>query len=333
MNIDNEKVDVKENSIYKLDHNLLSILLKDHSSKKNIIWATDNYREKGIGYNFDDQITVEKIVGYNGKVIKPRIKKSKIEQIKRVKYKAEVFTPSWICNKQNNLIDNAWFKKDNIFNIELESGWQTTTSKIKFPTLDGKEWKDYIKSTRLEIACGEAPYIVSRYDTTTGLVLNVNNRIGFLDRKIRIINENVNIEEEWYNWVVIAYKNTYGYEWQGDSLLIARENLLYSFIDYYNYKFNHNPSNEQIIEIAEIISWNIWQMDGLKCVIPNSCHKEKSNFQLQLFEQCDELEQECVGCKKNNINRHNGIYCKIMNWDTNRIIKYVSLVKKRKMIK
>lgn len=328
MNIDNENVDVKENSIYKLNHNLLSILLKDRSSKKNIIWATDNYQEKGSGYKFNDQITIEKIVGYNGKVIKPRIKKSKSEQIKRVKYKAEVFTPSWVCNKQNNLIDYAWFKQNNIFNIELEFGWKTITNKIKFPTLDGKEWKDYVKSTRLEISCGEAPYIVSRYDTTTGKVLNVDNRIGFLDRKIRVINENVNIEDEWYNWVIIAYKNTYGYEWQGDSLLIARENLLYSFIDYYNFKFNHNPSNEQIIEIAEIISWNIWQMDGLKYVIPNSCHKEKNNFQLQLFELNDELEQECEGCKKNNINRHNGVYCKIMNWDTNKSIKYVSLVKK-----
>jgi hypothetical protein len=32
---------------------------------------------------------------------------------------AEVFTPSWICNAQNNLIDNTWFGRDNVFNKEI----------------------------------------------------------------------------------------------------------------------------------------------------------------------------------------------------------------------
>ena len=38
MNFDNEKVDVKENTIIRLDYNLLSILLYDHSTNKNIIF-------------------------------------------------------------------------------------------------------------------------------------------------------------------------------------------------------------------------------------------------------------------------------------------------------
>ena len=32
------------------DDKLLNILLKDKSSGKNIIWATDNYQSKGEGY-------------------------------------------------------------------------------------------------------------------------------------------------------------------------------------------------------------------------------------------------------------------------------------------
>lgn len=328
MNFCSEKVDIKENTIINFDYNLLSILLKDHSSKKNIIWATDNYCEKGIEYTFSKEITIDKITGKFGQTIKPRIKKSKHEQDRRVKDKAEVFTPSWICNMQNNLIDSAWFSRDNVFNIEQGTSWITKKEKIDFSTLEEKSWEDYVKSNRLEISCGEAPYIVSRYDTTTGDVLDVIDRIGFLDRKIRIICENVENEEDWYKWVVIAYKSVYGYEWQGDSLLIARENLLYSFIDYYNYKFNCNPTNEQLMEIAEIISWNLWQMDGLKGVIPNSCHKEDLFMQLQLFGMGDVEEKECYGCKKNNIYKHNGIYCKIMNWKTNRTVKYVLLAKK-----
>lgn len=44
------KVDIKENYICSLDNKLLKILLKDHSSNKNIIWATDNYQIRGNGY-------------------------------------------------------------------------------------------------------------------------------------------------------------------------------------------------------------------------------------------------------------------------------------------
>ena len=44
------RVDVKENKILEMDASLLSILLKDNSSGKNLIWATDNYAQKGFGY-------------------------------------------------------------------------------------------------------------------------------------------------------------------------------------------------------------------------------------------------------------------------------------------
>ena len=40
-------------------------------------------------------------------MIKPRIKKSKAEQIHRTKDKAEVFTISLVCNNMNNLVDEA----------------------------------------------------------------------------------------------------------------------------------------------------------------------------------------------------------------------------------
>lgn len=59
------RIDIKENYIYHLDNELLAILLQDHSSKKNIIWATDNYSSRGCGYYNHDQITIPAITGYN----------------------------------------------------------------------------------------------------------------------------------------------------------------------------------------------------------------------------------------------------------------------------
>jgi transcriptional regulator with XRE-family HTH domain len=54
-----------------------------------------------------------------GNVIMPRVHKDKILQLSRSKEMAEVFTPSWICNAQNNLVDNSWFGKDGVFNKEI----------------------------------------------------------------------------------------------------------------------------------------------------------------------------------------------------------------------
>ena len=318
------KVDIKENRILTLDSTLLNILLKDNSSGKNIIWATDDYTQYDETYTKGRQITVFSVTGKNGSIIKPRVEKTKQEQLTRVRDKAEVFTPSWICNKQNNLVDNAWFGRESVFNVEQEKTWTATQEKITFP--DGKTWQDYVKANRLEISCGEAPYLASRYDTVSGNTIPVKERIGLLDRKLRIVSENVDDEQEWYEWAKQAVKSVYGYEWQGDNVLLARENLLFTFSDYYEDKFNKKPSKVWLREIAEILSWNIWQMDGLKFVIPNSCHNS-TVVNYTLFGE-ETHEEVCEGCKKNNPKNHNGIYCYVMDWETNKKVKFVSLIKK-----
>lgn len=108
--------------------------------------------------------------------------------------------------------------------------------------------------------------------------------------------------------------------------MIARENLLMTFIEYYQAKFNKAPLLKSLLHIAHIISWNLWQMDGLKCVIPDSCGLKPSKQQL-LF---DEPEMTpCEGCKTGNMHRHNGIYCRIKDWQKNETLTFVSLLKEK----
>ena len=324
--MDKNRIDIKENYIFQLDNELLSILLKDRSSKQNIIWATDNYAHKGFGYQCSDEITIVAITGHKGGVVKPRTEKSKKEQTDRIRDKAEVFTPSWICNKQNNLVDNAWFGTDFVFNEEIEKTWIATNEPIKFPTATGKTWQDYINGVRLEITCGEAPYLVSRYDAVSGNMIELSQRIGLLDRKLRVVSENTRTEDEWLKWAVKSVQNIYGYDWQGDNVLLARENLLFTFIDYYKAKFDKEPTIDILKKIADILSWNIWQMDGLKFVIPESC-KEVEEAQLTLFDTVTE-KQACPGCAKNDPYAHTGIYCIIKDWKANKKVTFVSLLKK-----
>lgn len=262
-----ENIDINETEVLKQYPEVLEMLLKDHTTQQNIYWATDSYADRGEGYQFKDAIIADSITGDNGMIIRPRSVKSKDEQTKRSKDMAEVFTPSWVCNAQNNLIDDAWFGKQGVFNAESpEHTWKATTGKIEFP--EGKTWKDYVRDTRLEITCGEAPYLVSRYDTVSGMPIELAERIGLLDRKLRVVSENTETTGEFLDWCQEAYKNTYGYEWQGDNLLIAREALLFTFLDYYRAKFGEEPLLKSIQYIAYIISWNVWQMDGLKFCPP-----------------------------------------------------------------
>ena len=213
--------------------NLLKLLLKDKTTKQNIIFATSAYSTDGNPIKETDQMTETILRGFNSCEIQPRVLKSQEQQQERTKAKAEVFTPCWICNKMNNHCDEEWFGRSGIFNIELENGWTVTNSPVPFEH-EG-DWMKYIDSKRLEITCGEAPYIVSRYDAATGELIEIGKRIGILDRKLRVVNENTDNEADWFKWVLRAYQSVYGYEFQGDNLLIARINLLVTFVDYIIY--------------------------------------------------------------------------------------------------
>lgn len=90
----------------------------------NIIWATDNYIQNGPQYAEWGEISIAAVSGENGMILRPRVNKSKEEQEKRSREKAEVFTPAWICNRQNNLVDCAWFGlSESPFNTETEKGY------------------------------------------------------------------------------------------------------------------------------------------------------------------------------------------------------------------
>ena len=278
-------IDIREDSLLALSAEVLDTLLRDHTTGMNIFWATHDYESLGSEYDYHSQILPELITGEHGMVIRPRVLKSKEKQTDRSKDMAEVFTPSWICDAQNNLIEAS------LLSPQRE-----------------EDWMGYVRTTCLEITCGEAPYLVSRYDATTGEPIPLEKRIGLLDRKLRVVSKNTKTSEEWLEWAEVAYKNIYGYEWQGDNLLLARQNLLFSFIEYYQSKFATLPTEEAIHRIAEIISWNLWQMDGLRGVPPD-------------YPSPGELQD-------NPIPDMFTTYCVIRDWDNNTEIRYIDLINK-----
>ena len=69
---------------------------------------------------------------------------------------------------------------------------------------------------------------------------------------------------------------------------------------------------EYLKEIAEILSWNIWQMDGLKMVIPGSCERNAQPI-TDLFGEVLE-SAECPACKSGEMYGHIGTKCLIRDW-------------------
>lgn len=264
----------------------------------------------GEGYSESDEILAEKITGEFKYTIVPRAAKPKEEQIFRTKNKGEVFTPAWICNLQNNLGDNEWFGREGIFNIEDNENktWTTNNSPIKFP--EGKTWKDYITLKKLEVACGEAPYVVSRYDNGTGEWIEPKNRIGFLDRKIRVVSENCKEETTWKNNVVISLMNSYALDYQGDNVLLARENFLSDIKEWHECIWNKTPDEKFMMQCAVVISWNVFQCDFFTGIFPNFSKNP---------------EKKCKKSKKALYYECDGESCLLMDWKTRTPVTLQSL--------
>ena len=298
---------------------LLDLLLEDKSTKKNIIWATDTYEELGQGFTDKEPISRSLLLQHTD-IIKPRIQKTQEAQQARTRKKAEVFTPAWLCNMMNNYCDEEWFGRKDVFNAENDDHtWTVAEEPIAFSKR--KTWKHYVDSRRLEITCGEAPYLVSRYDVSTGqLIVPPKHRIGQLDRKLRIVNENATDYDEWVKWVIRAFEASYGYEYQGDNLLIARINLLLTFIDYYQERWDKNPDGKLLQTVANKIAWNVWQMDGLKDTVPLGKPYEEFQ-QMTLFDISSEMTDEGP----------EAIPSKIYDWRRDNSIRFNKLKERKTM--
>lgn len=286
---------------------VLRQLLADKSTGKNIVFATDIY--SGYGFSEHNQITEEALSQFSEFDIQPRVCKAKTEQELRTRKKAEVFTPAWICNKMNGYCDSDWFGREDVFNRADIHSWFADWNPVEFP--EGKNWQNYVDSRRLEITCGEAPYLVSRYNAATGEPIPIQERIGILDRKLRIVGENTSTREEWLKWAERAVQSVYGYEYQGDNLLIARINVLETFLEYHREKWRQEPNIAICRHIANIIAWNLWQMDGLSDTVPFDAGDKE--LQLNLLAEPEEPQLKLR------------TFCRVMDWRKQRSFEFRGL--------
>ena len=274
-------VDTSSEIVMLHNMGLLDKLLADKTTGGNITWATNEYAERGPEYGADRQIHPELIMFPNTDIVQPRAAKSQAAQSKRTRTKGEVFTPVWVCPKMNEY-------------IEAEA------------TDSAKDWRQLIDFRMLEITCGEAPFLVSRYDSQTGKRIKLEDRVGLLDFKLRVVAIHSNTKQEWTDWAIRAYESTYGFEFQGDSLLIGRINMLMTFIEYYEERWSHPPDRTILRKLANVIAWNVWQMDGLTGRTPAATILAPIQRQISLFDTENDVHPEYKAAE-----------CRIYDWRSN----------------
>ncbi len=163
---------------------LLDKLLRDMTMGRNVTFMTDGY-----GVPASETITAGAVRELD---VRTRTEKSVEAQAARTKAKAEVFTPAWLVNHMNNKCDEDWFGRPDVFNVEKEKDgkpdWDGNGHGVSFAGTPG--WQAYVKLKKLEITCGEAPFVTMRYDAATGARFEGRNgckkRMGFLDRKLKV---------------------------------------------------------------------------------------------------------------------------------------------------
>ena len=223
-----------ENELFPFSFSLDKIRHKDHPLYSELlkILLLDRSRKRNIiwatdaykGRDWESPVCQSSVPA-----IRPRAFKEDAEKQSRVKTHAEVFTPFEVVSQMT------------------ETLWEEPEGRDK---------------TYLEIACGEAPFITSRYDTATGNPIPLEKRIGILDRKLKEAEKSAEGDEDWIEKAEAALKSVYGYEFQGDSLFIARVNVLDAFLENFEARFHRLCDRDLLLKEANIVSWNFWQMDG-----------------------------------------------------------------------
>ena len=103
--------------------------------------------------------------------------------------------------------------------------------------------------------------------------------------------------------------------------MIARINLLLTFIDYYKDRWEKKPDEKLLRQITNKIVWNIWQMDGLKDTVPLGKPYEEYK-QLSLFDMfgLDDAQED--------VSEDEAVPCRIFDWRNKSSVKFMDIKEK-----
>lgn len=252
-----------------LTPDIIDILLKERSFKRNL-----NFVETIEEFSGDDEITCD-IVLQDPPIILPQYMYAYDRKRNSAKKRGAVFTPQFAANNMCEVLCRAILNVPDEENIcaQIYPINETDTREWITDTLPPEDCLNLIYKTCLDSCCGEGIFLTQRYHQNSGKPIEIPFRKGLLDRKLHVIKRALEKEEDlhelrFFSLAKIAFKTTYGFDLLGKSVYLTRKNLLETFVDFYQWIFAKDPENAMVEDIATILSYNIFQMNGLSHKVP-----------------------------------------------------------------
>lgn len=196
------------------------------------------------------EITPEWLMRHGVEQLRRRCDKSKTEQRARTKRRAEVFTPTSVVAY---MVEQAESAK---LGVTVEE-------------LDTVPWRDRIQLRSADMCCGEGAFMTTLYDPITGEDIPEPERVGVLDRKLRLVVENAPMSMA-TRYLLTALRTSYACELVGDNVILARMNVLLAWREAYCRVMGTSPSVAEMTEACEVICGTVMQVDVLTGMIPAS---------------------------------------------------------------
>jgi hypothetical protein len=213
------------------------------------LMTTGYVTEDGDPLDETAEITPEWLMHHFGQ-LRRRCDKPKAEQRARTKRRAEVFTPTSVVAFMN---DHAEAAK---CNVPVEE-------------LDTVSWRDRIQLRALDSCCGEGAFTTTLYDPITGEDIPEPERVGILDRKLRLVVEHAPMSLA-PRYLLTALRTSYACDIMGDNVILARMNVYLAWLEAYRRAMGTPPSIAEMNEACEVICGTVMQVDALTGMLPAS---------------------------------------------------------------
>lgn len=293
-------------------------LLMDRTTRRNLIWGTDDLKYLGAGWRKEQELQEETAFGEALRLVVPGTDRlgprAGAKKAGRQKEGPQVLSAAE-ANRRNNARDEQWFGQSSVFNSVWGDTWITRAEPVRFPARKNRSWHQYIDARFLEKDFAVPQCLVSRFDAASGGLIPRGDRIGVLDRKLRIAAEQAPAAE-WAKWAFRALESCYGYAYRGDDVAAARIDVLLTLRKAFAAALGREPDAREWRRAARIASWNLWQMDGKTGTIPYGKPMSAAT-QIEMFRLLED--------------RRRGVLqpdCRVMDWRAGKSVPYREMEKR-----
>lgn len=258
--------------LQEFDDLILDILLRDKTTGKPLVFPPDQTSGRPSPF-----LGLEDLYGVQSQKDMP----DEAEEVQTL--------CSW--NRKLNQLDEVWFQRSGVFNTPTAEGWIPAADPVYFE--DPFHWKKYVNQ---QIYVPDLDWGAALTFAGTSENLPLNERMGQLDRELRLVNENVRSQQEWQKRTSTMLARMLGCAKDPIRLFRARLCVLETCREAFQARFGHLPSARDEKALAHIVARNLFQSEDELNTVP--FQEMEETLQLSLFEESLPGQQQMMEMAK-----------------------------------